>query len=221
MRPRRMVAVVGTGTDIGKTWVAARLLTQLRAAGLHVAARKPAQSFEPDDDPATLDAAVLGAATTEPPEQVCPPHRWYETPMAPPMAAEALGRPPFTIEDLVAELRWPPDMADVGLVETAGGLRSPLAADGDCLDYCAALNPDVVVLVADAGLGTINAVRLSIGALERALAVSAVVVLNRFDDRSDLHGRNLEWLSVRDGRRVVTIPGKDAELLDLVRGQLI
>ncbi len=220
MRPRRVVAVVGTGTDIGKTWVAARLLTQLRAAGLHVAARKPAQSFEPDDDPARRDSAVLGAATTEPPEQVCPPHRWYETPMAPPMAAEALGRPPFTIEDLMTELRWPPDMADVGLVETAGGVRSPLAADGDCLDYCAALRPDVVVLVADAGLGTINAVRLTLLALERtvAAAAAAVVVLNRFDDRSDLHRRNLEWLRERDGRRVVTIPGSDAGLLDLVRG---
>jgi dethiobiotin synthetase len=196
---------------------------------LHVAARKPAQSFEPDDDPATLDAAVLGAASAEPPEQVCPPQRWYETPMAPPMAAEALGRPPFTIQDLVSELRWPPDMADVGLVETAGGVRSPLAADGDCLDYCAALHPDLVVLVADAGLGTINAVRLSLRALEHTLAAAAVtaaadvtaaavVVLNRFDDRSDLHRRNLQWLRERDGRRVVTIPGSEAGLQDLLRG---
>ncbi len=56
----------------------------------------------------------------------------------------------------------------MGLVETAGGVRSPLAADGDCLDYCAALDPDVVVLVADAGLGTINAVRLTLDALAPA-----------------------------------------------------
>ena len=33
-RPRRLVVVVGTGTDVGKTWVAARLLTDLRAAGV-------------------------------------------------------------------------------------------------------------------------------------------------------------------------------------------
>ena len=67
VRPRRVVAVVGTGTDVGKTWVAARLLSDLRAAGLRVAARKPAQSFDPDDDPAGLDAAVLGAATRRAP----------------------------------------------------------------------------------------------------------------------------------------------------------
>ena len=216
MRPRRLVAVVGTGTDVGKTWVAARLLTDLRAAGLRVAARKPAQSFEPDDDPARLDAAVLGAATGEPPEEVCPPHRWYEVPMAPPMAAERLHRPSFTIQDLMAELRWP-DAVDVGLVETAGGIRSPLAADGDCLALCEALAPDVVVLVADAGLGTINAVRLTLDALG-PLAALAVVVLNRFDPESDLHRRNLEWLSRRDGRRLLTVGGNDAELADFVRG---
>ena len=146
VRPRRLVAVVGTGTDVGKTWVAARLLTDLRAAGLRVAARKPAQSFEPGDDPAGRDAAVLGAASGEAPERVCPPHRWYEVPMAPPMAAEALGRPPFTIQDLMSELRWPPpsdapasvdaESVDVGLVETAGGVRSPLAADGDAVALC-------------------------------------------------------------------------------------
>jgi dethiobiotin synthetase len=217
VRPRRVVAVVGTGTDIGKTWVAARLLAQLRAAGLQVSARKPAQSFDPDDDPAGLDAAVLGAATGEPVAEVCPPHRWYETAMAPPMAAESLGRPRFAIDDLVAELVWPDRTADVGLVETAGGVRSPLAADGDCLDYCAALAPDLMVLIADAGLGTINAVRLSAEAMA-PLGIATVVVLNRFDAGADLQQRNLEWLRDRDGREVLTVPGGDAALMDLVLG---
>jgi dethiobiotin synthetase len=209
--------VVGTGTDIGKTWVSARLLTDLRAAGLQVAARKPAQSFAPADDPTTLDTAVLGAASGEEPSSVCPPHRWYETPMAPPMAAASLGRPPFTIDDLISELQWPAEAVDVGLVETAGGLRSPMAEDGDCLALCAALGPDLAVLVADAGLGTINAVRLTLDALG-PLASVTVVVLNRFDARSDLHQRNAEWLRTRDGLRVLTVPGSDAELLDYVQG---
>ena len=113
--------------------------------------------------------------------------------MAPPMAAEALGRPPFAIADLVHELRWPHDRVEVGLVETAGGVRSPLAADGDCLALCGVLEPDLVVLVADAGLGTINAVRLTVEALVGVRA-PVVVVLNRFDAADGLHERNLEWL---------------------------
>ncbi len=212
-----MVAVVGTGTDVGKTWVAAHILRDLRAAGTHVAARKPAQSFEPDDDPAGRDAAVLGAASGEAPEQVCPPHRWYEVAMAPPMAAEVLGRPPFTIEDLASELRWPSDAVEVGLVETAGGVRSPLAADGDAVSLCQELTPDLLVLVADAGLGTINAVRLTTEAL-RIVGVPLVVVLNRFDASVDLHVRNRSWLRSLDLGRVVTIPADGEELAALLVG---
>ena len=215
-RPRRLVVVAGTGTDVGKTWVAARLLTHLSAAGLTVAARKPAQSFDPADDPDGLDAVVLGAASGEAPEAVCLPGRWYQVPMAPPMAAEALGLDAFTIADLAAELRWPDAPVDVGLVETAGGVRSPLAADGDCLDLCAALAPDLVLLVADAGLGTINAVRLSAEAIEDTCA-TCTVVLNRFDGSVDLHVRNLEWLSSRDGRTVYATPGDEVRLTEYLR----
>jgi dethiobiotin synthetase len=112
-------------------------------------------------------------------------------------------------------------MADVGLVETAGGLRSPLAADGDCLDLCAALRPDVVVLVADAGLGTINAVRLTLDALGAALSpavASTVVVLNRYDADMDLHRRNRAWLQERDGLTVVALPGEERTLAALIAG---
>ena len=90
----QLVGVAGTGTDVGKTWVTAAVARALRSDGVSVAARKPAQSFGPDD---VLDAVVLGAATDETPEVVCRPDRWYEVPMAPPMAASALGRPSFTV----------------------------------------------------------------------------------------------------------------------------
>ncbi len=193
-----MVVVAGTATEVGKTFVAAALLVRLAAAGSRVAARKPAQSYAPGD--LRTDADVLAAATDDDPTAVCPRHRWYETPMAPPMAAEALGRPSFTVADLVTELDWP-DAVDVGVVETAGGVRSPIAGDGDCASLASALEPDLVVLVADAGLGTINAVRLSAGAVA---PLPLVVLLNRFDPTEELHERNRRWLAGRDGYDVVT-----------------
>jgi len=224
VRPRRLVAVVGTGTDVGKTWVSARLLRTLLQAGVTVAARKLAQSFDPGDDPAALDSAVLGAASGEPSEAVCPRHRWYEVAMAPPMAADVLGRGRVTTADLLAELIWPAHPVDVGLVETAGGVRSPQSHDGDGVDLVAALVPDVVVLVADAGLGTINAVRLTAGALTAgALTAGApaagrlFIVLNRFDEQSDLHQRNRSWLAGQDGMTVVALPGEEPALATLVR----
>jgi dethiobiotin synthetase len=211
--------VVGTGTDIGKTWVSTRLLTVLREAGATVAARKPAQSFEAEDDPAGFDSAVLGAATGEPSETVCLPHRWYPVAMAPPMAADVLGRSRLTTAALAEELTWPPTGVDVGLVETAGGVRSPQTHDGDAVALLAALAPDVTLLVADAGLGTINAVRLSVDALaERADGSHVIIVLNRFDGQNDLHQRNRNWLVEQDGMTVVTLPGEEVALATIVRG---
>jgi dethiobiotin synthetase len=211
-----VVTVVGTGTDVGKTWVAARMLQELRQAGSSVAARKPAQSFDAGDDPASHDATVLGGASGESPETVCLPHRWYEAALAPPMAADLLGRPPFSVSDLLDECRWPDAPVDVGLVETAGGLRSPIADDGDCLSLVRGLAPDLVVLVADAGLGTINAVRLT--AQEVALArAPIVVVLNRYEPSSELHRRNLAWLCERDGLSALVTPGDEGELARLAR----
>jgi dethiobiotin synthetase len=215
--PRRLVAVVGTGTDIGKTWVSVRLLDRLRSDGCAVAARKPAQSFDASDDPTGYDASVLGAASGERPDSVCPRHRWYEAALAPPMAADLLNRPAFTVSDLIHELRWPARPVDVGVVETAGGVRSPIADDGDCLAFVEMLCPDTVVLVADAGLGTINAVRLAVAALEPHVGGSIAVVLNRFVGAWDLHQRNLAWLVGRDGMRVFPIPGKESELARHVR----
>jgi len=236
-RPDRLVVVVGTGTEIGKTWVTARLAEVLTAAGHRVWARKPAQSFDPGDDPAFTDAAVLAAATGELPSTVCPEHRWYPLAMAPPMAARALGRPAFTLRDLVAEIQWPhaappPGVEQiqgdlsVGVVETAGGVRSPQADDGDGLALLGLLAPDAVVLVADAGLGTIHSVRLCLDALASTrpgvegssdrsqvgpeqVSSPAVVVLNRFDPTDALHVANRQWLEEHDGVHVVVTPGEE------------
>ena len=93
MRPERLVLVCGTGTEVGKTWVGARLLHALRDRGLTVSARKPAQSFDVDRNGGRLagptDAEVLGAASGEDPDEVCRPSRSYRRAMAPPIAAEA------------------------------------------------------------------------------------------------------------------------------------
>jgi len=197
-RPKRLVFVSGTATEVGKTWWTAATARELRALGATVAARKPVQSGEPGS---VTDAEHLAAATGEVPDAVCAPHRTYRLAWAPPMAARELGEPGFTTADLTRELRWPAAI-DVGLVEGVGGPRSPVSDDGDNVDLAAALAPDVIVVVGDAGLGTINAVRLSVAAF-RPFAV--IVALNRYTD-DPLHQRNLEHLSSVDGCDVVTAP---------------
>lgn len=198
-RPERLAVVTGTGTEVGKTWLAVRLATWLRSEGRSVAARKPAQSFAPDDT--ETDADLLASATGEPAEAVCPPQRWYPVPLAPPMAADALGRPPIALADLVGELVWPDATVDVGLVEGAGGLASPIAHDGDTAALIDRLRPDVVVLVTEPALGVVSNVRLAARALSGA---ELLVVLNRYDPADEVHRRSCDWLRRVDGLAVVT-----------------
>ena len=231
MRPERLVLVCGTGTGVGKTWVSSRLLLELRNRDLRVAARKPAQSFDVDiagvHVGAATDAEVLGAASGEHAGTVCHSFRSYHRAMAPPMAAEALGLPPFTIAELIDEMVWPEQQVDVGLVEMAGGVRSPQASDGDVVEFLRVLEPDMVIVVADAGLGTINGVRMSMEALATVIgepaggtaSVRSVVVLDRFDGKHEIHRRNRQWLTERDGYETVALPGEEQVLADLVAGR--
>src|SRR4051794_4744542 len=196
------VVITGTGTGIGKTWVTAELATALKQRGIAVVARKPVQSFDPDDD-APTDAEVLGNATVEDPHVVCLLHRWLPRAMAPPIAAAVLESDPFTVADLVAEVTSNLPLGAIVLVESVGGVRSPVALDGDTVSLVTELRPALTVLVADAELGTINLVRLSHDVL---LAHRVVVYLNRYDTENEMHVRNHDWLTTHLGLEVVADP---------------
>lgn len=196
--PDSTVFVTGTGTEVGKTWLTARLSIHFRMKGYQVAARKPVMSFDESDQ--TTDAQVLSMASGEPEELVCPSNRRYELPMAPPMAAEALGRPPFDVLDLVDELNLPDK--GLALIEGVGGLRSPLAFDGDSIAFIKASGPDEIILVSECRLGVINEVLTSCDALGRR----PLVFLNHFSSSDDLHVRNLDWLREKSQLTVFTSP---------------
>jgi dethiobiotin synthetase len=203
----KTVLLTGTGTEVGKTWWGRATIDVLRARRVAVAARKPTQSSSPEEL-GTTDAEILGRASGESPEIVCPKHRWYPVAMAPPMAADALGLPPFTIADLVGEIAVPATDA-LTIVEGAGGPCSPIASDGDTVTLARALEATEIVLVAPAGLGTINAVRLSAAAFRDGGVNDArlVVALNHYDADDELHRRNHGWLAA-DGFEVVTAPAE-------------
>ena len=114
----------------------------------------------------------------------------------------------------MAELAPAPEGA-ITIVEGAGGPHSPLAGDGDSVTLAVAIGATDVVLVAPAGLGTINAVRLSSSAFPAGGLVDArlVVALNRYDADDDLHRRNHGWLAAA-GFTLVTSPAELATVLD-------
>ena len=197
--PDFTIVVTGTDTEVGKTWLTVELALALQDRGAPVAIRKPVQSFDPGER--TTDADILAEASGEDPVAVCPGHRRYPLAMAPPMAADALGGPQLRLHELVEEMDLPSE--GVALVEGVGGACSPLAHDADNVDLAHTLDADLVVLVSQAGLGTINSVRLASIALG---GLPTVVYLNRFDPADTLHAANGSWLTEVDGLDVATSP---------------
>lgn len=122
--------VVGTDTDVGKTYVATLLARAWVARGARVGVYKPAASGcrREGEQLVSADAEALWEATGRPGtlEDVCPQR--FLAPLAPHQAARAEGRS-IDPQRLSAGLAPWLETSDVVLVEGAGGLFSPLADD--------------------------------------------------------------------------------------------
>ena len=163
--------VAGIGTDVGKTYVAAAVLAGLCARKLAVDAFKPlASGLDPDrpagSDPAMLLAAMGEAATPEGVARVSP---WrFRAALAPDQAAALEGRR-VDAAAVIAACRARVEAAGDRwlLIETAGGIMSPLDADTTMLDLAAALRLPVL-LVAGSYLGAISHTLTAVRVLDAA-----------------------------------------------------
>jgi dethiobiotin synthetase len=193
--PAFRVFVTATDTGVGKTQVASALLSLLADAGLSPAPFKPYESgcsrLSRPADALELRAA---ARSTDPLDRVCV-HR-FRAPLAPGVAAARLGRVP----DLRAVLAAYRSFGDRPLVaEGAGGLLVPLDPRRDMVDLVEALALPVV-LVARAGLGTLNHTGLCLQLLAtRSIPVRAVVLSCGSPARDPSIEDNAAWLSRRHG----------------------
>lgn len=161
------VAVCGTGTGVGKTHVTSALALALRAEGRRLIALKPIETGG-DGDARALAAACGGE-----------PQRWLSLPepISPHLAARRAGR----AIDLAACARWIDERAsghDACLVETAGGLFSPLGPGIHNAALVAAVAADAVVLVAPDRLGVLHDVTATLLAAERLALPPMALVLS-------------------------------------------
>jgi dethiobiotin synthetase len=162
--------VTATDTGVGKTFITAALAKALRARGRGVAVFKPVQSGALADDPSG-DAALLGADCVYA----------FAAALAPLVAARAEGRT-IELEPILARAGELTREHELLLVEGAGGLLVPLADDLDVADLAAALGLPLVV-VARAGLGTVNHTLLTIEAAKaRGLEIAGVVLNGKSDE---------------------------------------
>jgi dethiobiotin synthetase len=212
------VFVTGTGTEVGKTVVAAVLAHTLASEGKRVAVFKPAVTGL-DDYPDTEPWAGLGeaadhvvlreAAETKQSDEEIAPYR-YGPPMSPHLAA-ALAGEEIDPGRLREGARVAADGAEALVCEGVGGLLVPLAPGYLLRDFAADLGLPLVV-VASPGLGTINHTLLTVEAARAAgLAVELIVLTPWPDTPNRLEESNRETIEALSGVRVAIVPHIDLD----------
>jgi dethiobiotin synthetase len=183
--------VTGTGTGVGKTFVTTALARRARALNKRVFAYKPIETGVlgtiGDDQQALVDAAG-GWQTGD----LAGVYR-FRLAAAPAVAADQ----EISFPRILDTFRTGSAQADLTLVEGAGGWRVPISNHEDMSTLAGACGLPVLV-VATAGLGTINHSLLTIEAIERdGQPVAGLVMSQLPDDPSDLVLSNVEQLRNR------------------------
>ncbi|MEV0535749.1 dethiobiotin synthase [Kitasatospora sp. NPDC050463] len=173
----RILFVTGTNTEVGKTVATAAVASAALRAGSRVAVLKPGQTGLAAGEPGDVDDVrrLAGALTTRELAR-------YPEPLAPNTAARRAGLPPVSPAEVVTAVTELAATHDLVLVEGAGGLLVHFDDEGRTLaDQARAVIgaglAAEVLLVASAGLGTLNIVSLTAEALRaRELPLAGVVV---------------------------------------------
>jgi dethiobiotin synthetase len=177
--PAGILVVTGTGTGVGKTIVTAAIAALARAAGRGVAVVKPAQTGAAagagdsgDPDPPDIDTITRLSGVTDTHELAR-----FPDPLSPEAAARVSGLPPLGLRSAAGYIATLACRRDLVLVEGAGGLLVRFDQAGATLADLAVLLNAPVLVVAAAGLGTLNHTALTCEALRaRGLACAGVVI---------------------------------------------
>jgi len=216
----RGLFVTGTGTEVGKSVLAAAACAALAARGERVAAFKPVVTGTdepPGEFPPDHELLAAAAGGRQKPEQVAP-YR-FGPPVSPHYAAELAGVP-IEPARLVAIARSSGEPADALVAEGVGGLLVPITTGYLVRDLARDLALPLVV-AAHTGLGTINHTLLTVEAARAvSLDVRGVVMTPWPGEPSAIERSNRATVERLSGVPVIGLPRCDPGSLARAGGAL-
>jgi len=173
------IFITATGTDVGKTYVAASLIGHFRQMGRTVEAIKPVVSgFDPaqavNSDPGVLLRALGFPVSAEAIERISP---WrFRAPLSPDLAARREGKS-INVDEVTAFCQSAVERRqDLLLIEGVGGIMVPLDDERTILDVMMALRLPLV-LVTGSYLGSISHTLTALDSLfRRDMNLLAIIV---------------------------------------------
>jgi dethiobiotin synthetase len=198
--------ITGTDTDIGKTITTGLLTKYFLEKGIDAFPYKPVQSG------AVLKKDRLVAPDTEFYEKVT--NRSFgknantyllKTPSSPHLAA-ALDGVSIELKPILEQVEKLQGIHELLLIEGAGGLIVPLNEEATILDLIERVSLPVI-LVARAGLGTINHTVLSVMALKQRSINIAGIILNQTsrDEMPEIERDNKRMIETLTGEKVIGV----------------
>ena len=217
--------ITGTGTDVGKTFVTALIVKWLKDAGLNAGYYKAAISGAEKAEDGSLyagDAMYVKdiAELDEPQEELV--SYVYEAAVSPHLAAQ-INDDPIDFDVVERDFRRALSKHDYITMEGSGGIICPLRWD----DKQHVILDDLVrrlklgaLIVADAGLGTINTAVLTVEHLRgRGIPVRGII-LNHFHPGDIMEEDNFAMIEEITGVKIVATVGSGDESLDMDAEQL-
>ena len=217
---KKCLFVTGTGTDVGKTYVTGLLIKKLReynyAAGYYKAALSCAicdikGNLQPEDALYVNDVAAIGADIEKMVSYI------YKESVSPHLAAQ-INQSPIDIHKVTEDFLFATNTYDFLTVEGSGGIICPLRWDDSIhfgiLDLIKQWELGVV-LIADAGLGTINATVLTVAYLHQHHVPIRGIVLNRYQSDNIMHYDNKKMIEEMTGVNIVACVEANATDLDI------
>lgn len=210
---KKGIFITATGTDVGKTYISANLIKELKKEGVDISYFKAALSGAEGEDLIPGDAKFVKdlnnlSATFD--EMVC---YIFKDAVSPHLAARKENVEidlDFIKKRFFEELK----KYDALLMEGAGGIVCPIYFEKDkkimLEDVIKTLGLSTIV-VADAGLGTINHTVLTLNYLKDVGIEVKGVILNNYDD-SWMDKDNLKCIEELSGKKVLAICEHNGDL---------
>ncbi len=219
---RKGIFITATGTDVGKTYVSGLLVKEIQELGLNCGYYKPVLSGATVENGAIVadDALHVSKVAGLKGNHLERVSYVFKPAVSPHLAANMDGCR-ISLNKIKEDFERISTENEFTVVEGAGGIICPLNLEENLFMYDIPKTLRLAtIVVADAGLGTINYTFLTVDFLKRSGVNIRGIVLNNFDTENFMHRDNREVIERISGVTVIATVEKNANGIEFEEGAL-